>query len=310
MWIRRWIRHVCAALAATCLMVGAGTADAQVQFGMGIALPGVRIGINVPAYPQLMPVPGYPVYYAPGLDLNLFFYDGLYWVFADDQWYQSSWYDGPWYAVEPLMVPDFILRIPIGYYRRPPAYFRGWNREAPPHWGEHWGTRWQHSRRGWDRWNRGAVPPRAPLPRYQRAYPQGRYPDPARQRALENRYYRYVPQDRRDRRQEGIPGRAGPQPYRPPAQRPEWRPAAPRGTAPPPAFRRPEAPQQRAPGVAPGNRFAPQHQRSGPGPQQRERSGPAPQQRERSGPAPQRQRQGTPQRNTHEERARHGERPR
>jgi hypothetical protein len=56
----------------------------------------VSIGINVPIYPRLVVVPGYPVYYAPQLDSNYFFYDGLYWVFQDDNWYQSSWYNGPW----------------------------------------------------------------------------------------------------------------------------------------------------------------------------------------------------------------------
>ena len=36
----------------------------------------VSIGINVPSYPELVRVPGYPVYYAPGLNSNFFFYDG------------------------------------------------------------------------------------------------------------------------------------------------------------------------------------------------------------------------------------------
>jgi len=38
----------------------------------------VSIGINVPSYPELVRVPGYPVYYAPGLNSNFFFYDGSY----------------------------------------------------------------------------------------------------------------------------------------------------------------------------------------------------------------------------------------
>ena len=31
---------------------------------------GVSIGINIPVYPRLVAVPGYPVYYAPGVDSN------------------------------------------------------------------------------------------------------------------------------------------------------------------------------------------------------------------------------------------------
>ena len=43
-----------------------------------------------------MPVPGYPVYYAPGLVSNYFFNDGMYWVYQDDNRYASSWHNGPW----------------------------------------------------------------------------------------------------------------------------------------------------------------------------------------------------------------------
>lgn len=32
------------------------------QVSVGISVPGVSIGINLPVYPQLVPVPGYPVY--------------------------------------------------------------------------------------------------------------------------------------------------------------------------------------------------------------------------------------------------------
>ena len=61
-------------------------AAADVSVGIGIGLPNVSIGINVPAYPRLVRVPGYPVYYAPHLHVNLFFYDGLYWLFYNDNW--------------------------------------------------------------------------------------------------------------------------------------------------------------------------------------------------------------------------------
>src|SRR5450759_1539098 len=102
-----------------CLMT---SAEAQVSIGIG--LPNVSIGINLPLYPELVPVSGYPVYYAPRVDANYFFYDGMYWVYQDDNWYASSWYNGPWGFVEPNVVPLYILRVPVRYYRQPPAYFR------------------------------------------------------------------------------------------------------------------------------------------------------------------------------------------
>ena len=171
-------------------------ASADVQVSIGIGLPHVSIGINVPAYPQLVVVPGYPVYYAPRLQANFFFYDGLYWVYQDDYWYASEWYNGPWWVVAPEIVPVFILRIPVRYYRQPPAYFYGWRPDAPPRWGNHWGRDWEQHRSGWDRWDRRSAPPPAPPPAYQRQYSGDRYPQQVeRQQDLHQQNYRYQPRD-------------------------------------------------------------------------------------------------------------------
>jgi hypothetical protein len=92
-------------------------------------------------------------------------------------------------------VPVYLLRVPVRYYRHPPAYFRGWQPNAPPRWGEHWGRDWEQRRAGWDRWNRAAVPKPAPLPTYQRRYSGDRYPRADEQHALNNRNYSYRPRD-------------------------------------------------------------------------------------------------------------------
>src|SRR5690348_5230862 len=81
------MRHALIGLLMTAATIVATPADAAVN---------VSIGINVPAYPSLVRVPNYPVYYAPSLQANYFFYDGLYWVYgADGIWYESPWYNGP-----------------------------------------------------------------------------------------------------------------------------------------------------------------------------------------------------------------------
>ena len=186
------IRHLFFVLGL--LLYPATSSGAQV--GIGIGLPHVSIGINLPVFPHLVVVPGYPVYYAPRLEANYFFYDGMYWVYQDDYWYASSWYNGPWWLVGPEVVPVFILRIPVRYYRRPPVYFHGWRHDAPPHWNEHWGREWEHRRSGWDRWDRRAAPKPAPLPVYQRQYSKDRYPKQVeQQRELHNQKYRYQPHD-------------------------------------------------------------------------------------------------------------------
>jgi hypothetical protein len=127
--------------------------------------------------------------------VNLFFYDGMYWVYERDNWYASTWYNGPWGLVGPEIVPVFVLRVPVLYYRHPPVAWIGWGREAPPRWGERWGHDWERRRGGWDRWDRHERHVVAPLPVYQRQYSGNRYPQVERQQALQREKYRYQPRD-------------------------------------------------------------------------------------------------------------------
>ncbi len=185
------IRHLILALG----MMISPLASSAAQVSVGIGFPGVSIGINLPAYPRLVRVPGYPIYYAPQLDANFFFYDGMYWVYQNDNWYASSWYNGPWGLVNAEDVPVFVLRIPVRYYRQPPAYFQGWRPDAPPRWGDHWGRDWEQRRSGWDRLTHRAPAP-APLPLFQRRYSGDRYPQQVeQQQQLLKRNYRYQPRD-------------------------------------------------------------------------------------------------------------------
>jgi hypothetical protein len=186
------IRHLCFIL----MMLFSSVASSAVQMSIGIGLPSVNIGINVPEYPDFVIVPGYPVYYAPRMEANFFFYDGLYWVYQDDNWYESSWYNGPWWLVDPDEVPLYVLRVPVRYYRMPPVYFIGWQFDAPPRWGDHWGRDWNERRGGWDRWNRNSAPAAAPLPAYQRQYSGNRYPKQEdQQRELHQQNYHFQSRD-------------------------------------------------------------------------------------------------------------------
>ena len=185
------MRHLLVVL----LLLSSPPTSAVAQVSIGIGLPNLSIGINLPVYPELVRVPGYPVYYAPRVDSNYFFYDGMYWVYQGDNWYASSWYNGPWALVSPEFVPVYILRVPVRYYRQPPVYFRSWRPDAPPRWGEHWGNDWERRRGGWDKWNRKAAPPPAPLPVYQKRYSGNQYPPAERQPTLHGQHYRYQPRD-------------------------------------------------------------------------------------------------------------------
>ncbi|MBL0143003.1 MAG: hypothetical protein IPP91_13095 [Betaproteobacteria bacterium] len=214
-------------IALSLLVAQAMPARAEVSFGF--QGPGISIGINIPTYPQLVRIPGYPVYYAPQASSNYFFYDGLYWVFRTDNWYSSSWYNGPWYRVGPEYVPLYVLRVPVRYYRQPPAYFRGWRADAPPRWGDHWGRDWEARRSGWDRWDHRSSPSAAPLPSYQRQYSGERYPRAAeQQQSIRSGNYRYQPREsvaQQHYHQQGGPGgsRAQPQQHAPaPQQTPTY----------------------------------------------------------------------------------------
>lgn len=191
------------------LLLGSVT-PANAQVSVAIGLPSVNIGINVPVYPQLVQVPGYPVYYAPRAGANYFFYDGAYWVYAGDNWYASSWYNGPWHLVAPAYVPAYVLRVPVRYYRAPPPYFHGWRADAAPRWGEHWGPEWEQRRHGWNRWDRSATPRPAPLPYYQRGYAGERYPVAMEnQRSIRAEHYHYQPREEVTRQHYGQPGNPG-----------------------------------------------------------------------------------------------------
>ena len=270
------------------LLCLATSATAGVSIGIGIGLPNVSIGINLPLFPELVPVPGYPVYYAPGIAGNYFFYDGMYWVYQNDNWYASSWYNGPWGFVDPTAVPLFILRVPVSYYRQPPVYFGGWQRDRAPRWGEHWGRSWEHRRSGWDRWNRTAAPARAPIPVYQRQYAGDRYPRVEQQKELRNKQYRYQPRDKVVRQHLKQVDQYAPssQPAR--ARQPQARtPQEQQRPAPPQQQRVPASQQQRQqPDVQREQHAPPPQQQRGPSPQEQRRP-PAAQHEQREQHAPQ-----------------------
>ena len=234
----------------------AASVSAQAQLSVGIGLPGVSIGINLPLQPQLVRVPGYPVYYAPQVQSNFFFYDGMYWVYEDDDWYASSWYNGPWRAVQRDVVPLYVLRVPVRYYRAPPPYFRSWRADAPPRWDDHWGNDWSRQRRGWDQWDRKRIPAPAPLPTYQRQYPDSRYPAPEQQPQLQQRNYRYEPRDPvvRQHREEQVQ-HANPPPRSPQVQQPQ-----PPRPPPAPAAERPDRQDRQRPDAGRGADGPPQHE--------------------------------------------------
>ncbi len=99
----------------------------------------VHIGIQIGAPPQLVVVPGMPVYYAPAVPYNYFFYGGQYYVFHGGGWYFAPGYDGPWVVIPVEYVPRPILAVPVPYYKHRPGHWK--KKHGPPPWAPAWGHR-------------------------------------------------------------------------------------------------------------------------------------------------------------------------
>jgi hypothetical protein len=112
-----------AALAALAWLASpARAADVHVGINIGVPPPPV---IALPSPPPLVVVPTTPaVRYAPGVDVNLFFYGGRYYTFHRGAWFVAPLFSGPWVHVPRPRVPHALLVVPARYYRVPPGHWR------------------------------------------------------------------------------------------------------------------------------------------------------------------------------------------
>ncbi len=92
------------------------------------------LSISIGTPPELMVVPGTPVYYAPALPNNYFVYGGRYYVFQNGGWFYAPAYDGPWTIISVKKVPKPVLAVPVEYYKVPPGH---WKKGGPPPWAGH-----------------------------------------------------------------------------------------------------------------------------------------------------------------------------
>jgi hypothetical protein len=74
----------------------------------------VNINLGIPA-PEMVVIPQSNVHFAPGVSVDLFYYDNHWWNRRGDRWYRGSGYNRPWVAVGPRYVPAPVYRIPADY---------------------------------------------------------------------------------------------------------------------------------------------------------------------------------------------------
>jgi hypothetical protein len=109
---------------------------------------GVSIDLNIGTRPQFVAVSGIPVYYAPSVSYNYFYYGKRYYLFHGEVWFSATSYNGPWTAVALERVPGPILTVPVEYYKRPPGH---WKKHGPPPWAQAKGhEKKEHGKKKWE----------------------------------------------------------------------------------------------------------------------------------------------------------------
>jgi hypothetical protein len=120
--------NLIAVVAASLLCAGPAGAT---SFSIGMRTDNVHLGIRIGEAPRLVVVPGTPVYEAPGLPYNYFYYHGGYYLYRGGTWLWAASYNGPWTVIALEQVPRPILRVPAEHYRERPEH---WKRGGSPPW--------------------------------------------------------------------------------------------------------------------------------------------------------------------------------
>jgi hypothetical protein len=92
-----------------------GEAAAGVNVGVSVNIGPPPIVVAEP--PAVVLVPGSQVYFVPGVEFDVFFYNGWWWSPRGDQWYRARAYNGPWGIIGRRYVPRPLFRVPHDYRR-------------------------------------------------------------------------------------------------------------------------------------------------------------------------------------------------
>jgi len=119
------------------LAANAAPAHAGVDVNVNLGLPVV---IEQP--PEMVVIPRSNVYFAPGVSVDLFFYDNRWWNRRGDRWYRANDYNGPWAAVGRRHVPASVYRVPANYrtvyVREKRVPYGHWKKSHRKHDGKHY----------------------------------------------------------------------------------------------------------------------------------------------------------------------------
>jgi hypothetical protein len=144
------------------LLIGMGYPNgvaAEVNINVGISVPPPP-PLIIPAPPPMFVIPRTYVYFAPEVDVDIFFYQGYWYRPHQGHWYRSKSYNGKWVYLSPKRVPRGLLDLPPDFRHVPPGHrnipygdvrknWKTWERDKywEKHGGREWhGEKWEHDR--------------------------------------------------------------------------------------------------------------------------------------------------------------------
>ncbi len=98
----------------------------------------------IPAPPAVYVIPGTYAYFAPDVEVELFFYGGFWYRPHAGQWYRASHYGGPWGFIVLHNVPGVLIKLSPGYRKISPGHQRISHGQLKKNWEKwkrtkHWG---------------------------------------------------------------------------------------------------------------------------------------------------------------------------
>ena len=93
------------------VLFGAVPSHAEVNLNVNIGLPAVVVAGPL----EMIPVQRSMVYFAPTVEVDLFYYAGYWWTPNQGRWFRSRAYNGPWVIIAPRAVPVAVVRVPRDY---------------------------------------------------------------------------------------------------------------------------------------------------------------------------------------------------
>ena len=227
-------------------MIVPGPAPAAVDISIGISLPPLFV---LQAPPAVIVLPDtHNVYVVPDVDVDIFFWNGWWWMPWEGRWYRSSHYDRGWLYYN--SVPSFYFDVDPGWrrhYRDRNWYGHSWHYERIPHQRLQQSWKSWHDNRHWERRGTWGVQNYRPRPQQQRQ-------DLRRQRQEQ---YQKRPEVRRYQQQREPPRQQPQKKVQQPRQQPQKRVQQPQSQEQRPQVKQPRQ-QPRQEGQQPGKQPRPQ----------------------------------------------------